>query len=37
MIRQLGRDNFIQMLKEEDELTVNKAKEWVEKHKAENK
>lgn len=36
--RQLGRDKFIQMIEEEkDELTVNKAKEWVKKYKAENK
>ena len=35
--RELGRDNFLRMLKEEDELTVNKAKECVKKYKAENK
>lgn len=35
--RQLGRDKFIQMLEEEDELTVNKAKEWVKRYKADSK
>ena len=35
--RQLGRDKFLQMLKEENDLTLNKAKEWVKKHKSENK
>lgn len=35
--RELGRDNFLRMLKEENDLTVNKAKEWVKRNKSEHK
>ena len=35
--RELGRDNFLRMLRENNELTVNKAKEWVKRNKSEHK
>lgn len=32
LYRKMGREKFIQMLEEEDELTLNKAKEWMKSH-----